>query len=105
VKACEEAERKLAYLHDQCNKHYVTVTKPENTEGFVTQLNRIKDNKRKAIHLLLEEIQKDINQQEKFIAEQNVRLSESEMTLRSNKDCHMVLSVAKKMIPQLNSQV
>jgi len=95
----------LAYLHEQCNKHYVDVSKPENTEGFVTQLNRIKDNKRKAIHLLLEEIQKDINQQEKFIAEQNIRLKESEMTLRSNKDCHMVLSVAQKMIPQLNSQV
>lgn len=81
------------------------MTPPENTEGFVAQLERIKDNKRKAIHLLLEEIQKDILQQEKFIQEQNVRLKESELTLRSNKDCHQVLTVAQKMIPQLNSQV
>lgn len=105
IKACEEAERKLEFLHDQCNKHLVKVVPPENTDGFVKQLERIKDNKRKAIHLLLEEIQKDINQQEKFIQEQNFRVKESEQTLTSNKDCYQVLTVAQKMIPQLNQQV
>ena len=69
VKSCEESERKLQYLLDQCKRHFVTVTPPENIKGFLHQLTKIKENKRKAIHLLLEEIQKDINQQGKFVEE------------------------------------
>ena len=69
IKSCEETERKLAYLLDQCKKNYISVTPPENIEGFLFQLKRIKDNKRKAINLLLEEIQRDIAQQEAFIQE------------------------------------
>ena len=83
----------------------MTVTPPENTEGFMTQLNRIKETKRKAIHLLLEEIQKEIEKQERFIQEQNLRIRESADTLRSNKECYQVLCVAQKMIPQLNQHV
>ena len=69
VKQCEEAERKLQFILDQCKKHYVQVTPPDNIDGFLNQLQKIKDNKKKAIHLLLDEIQKDINQQEKFVQE------------------------------------
>lgn len=81
VKQCEEAERKLAYLQDQCKKHLVTLTPPQDIDGFIEHLNKIKDNKRKAIHLLLDEIMKEISQQEKFMQEQNVRLKESEAAL------------------------
>lgn len=62
IKSCEETERKLQYILDQCKKNYIKVTPPENIEGFLFQLKRIKDNKRKAINLLLEEIQRDISQ-------------------------------------------
>jgi len=47
---------------EQCKKNYIAVSQPENIEGFLYQLKRIKDNKRKAINLLLEEIQRDISQ-------------------------------------------
>jgi len=63
------------------------VTPPENIEGFLFQLKRIKDNKRKAINLLLEEIQKDIAQQETFIQEQNGRMKDAEASLNNLKDC------------------
>lgn len=105
VKQCEEAERKLAYLQDQCKRHIVTITPPDNIDGFMFHLNRIKDNKRKAIHLLLDEIMKEISQQDKFVQDQNVRLKESENALINVKDCYQVLRVAQKMIPQLNQQV
>jgi hypothetical protein len=104
IKSCEESERKLAYLFDQCKKHYVEITPPENVEGFIHQLTKIKENKNKAISLLLDDIQKDIGQQEKFIQEQNSRLKESESTLTSLKDCYQVFKVAQRMIPQLNNQ-
>jgi hypothetical protein len=63
IKSCEESERKLSYLIEQCAKHYIKITPPENITGFLHQLNKIKEQKRKAINLLLEPIQADIAQQ------------------------------------------
>jgi vacuolar-type H+-ATPase subunit I/STV1 len=104
IKLCEEAERKLNYLLDQCKKHYVDVFPPENVKAFLSQLTKIKDNKRKAINLLLDEIQKDINQQESFVDQQNQRLKETEATLANFRDAYQVFNVALKMIPQLNQK-
>ena len=104
IKSCEETERKLSYLLEQCKKNYIAVSQPENIEGFLYQLKRIKDNKRKAINLLLEEIQRDIAQQEAFIQEQNGRMKDAESSLNNLKDCLAVLKVAKDMIPSLQGQ-
>jgi len=35
VKQCEESERKLQFLLDQCKRHYVTVTPPKNVSDFL----------------------------------------------------------------------
>ena len=101
IKSCEETERKLDYLLNQCKNQGIKVTKPENIEGFLYQLKRIKENKRKAINLLLEEIQKEISQQEAFVQEQNVQMKDAEHSLTNLKDCFQVLSVAGQMLPQL----
>ena len=87
IKACEETERKLDYLLDQCKKNVIPVNPPANIDGFLKQLRRIKENKKKAINLLLEEIQKDVKQQESFIQEQNTRMKDAEASLNSLKDC------------------
>jgi len=87
IKSCEDTERKLNYLLDQCKKNYISVSPPEDIEGFLFQLRRIKDNKKKAIDLLLEEIQKDVIQQTQFIEEQNTRMKDAEASLNSLKDC------------------
>lgn len=89
---------------DQCKRHYVKVTPPENIQIFLHQLTKIKDNKKKAINLLLEEICKDVTGQESFIQKQNTQLKEAEASLRNLKDCLQVLRVAKDMIPQLQGQ-
>jgi len=60
IKQCEDTERKLAYLLRECERHFVRVTPPENIDTFLQQLKIISDNKRKAVNLLFEEIQKDI---------------------------------------------
>lgn len=104
IKACEETERKLDYLLDQCKKNVIPVNPPENIDGFLQQLRRIKENKKKAINLLLEEIQKDVRQQESFIQEQNSRMKDAEASLNNLKDCLQVLNVAQLMLPQIRSQ-
>lgn len=45
------------------------------------------EKRQKAVIFLLEEIQKDIEKQDKFIQEQNLRLNESEETLLASKEC------------------
>ena len=71
IKQCEDTERKLTYLLNQCKAHRVDVDPPTDIEGFLEQLNKIKDKKRKAINLLLEEIQNDVHKQEEFVQDQN----------------------------------
>lgn len=35
VKSCEESERKLQFLLDQCRKYFVKITKPESIDVFL----------------------------------------------------------------------
>lgn len=35
IKSCEETERKLAMLLDQCKKNFIKVTPPEDISGFL----------------------------------------------------------------------
>lgn len=34
IKNCEDSEKKLQYLMDQCNKHYVKIKKPTSVERW-----------------------------------------------------------------------
>ena len=34
LKDCEYAEKRLNYLKDQCNKHYVDIHAPKNLDGM-----------------------------------------------------------------------
>ena len=67
LKLIEDAERKLAFLLAECKKYYLPLLPPKNIDGFLAQLRAISSSKRKALNLLLEEIQKDIFMQEGFI--------------------------------------
>lgn len=60
----------------------------------MTHIKMIGDLKQRGIDMLMEEIQKEIQQQEKFIISQNQLLLESEESLISLTDCNQVLKVA-----------
>jgi hypothetical protein len=51
-----------------------------------------------AINLLLEDIQKDVAQQEGFVQDQNIQMKEAEASLTKLHDCREVLKVADIMI-------
>ena len=56
VQDCEKAERRLQYLLDQCKRMLVQVNKPDNVDSFIEQINKIRNDKKMALNLLLEEI-------------------------------------------------
>ena len=67
IKNCEESEKKLNYIFDQCAKHYVKGKKPTSVKRSKDNITKIKQSKKKSIQLLLEEIQNDIKEHEKFV--------------------------------------
>lgn len=64
-------------------------------------MNKIKESKKKSIQLLLEEIQNDIKEHEKFAQNQNVKIKEAYDSLMDLRNYYEVLRVSKMMIPQL----
>lgn len=67
IKECENTDRLLQYLQSECKKHHIKINPPKNIDGFLQQLKIISDNKKKAMNLLFEEIQKEVAKQEAFI--------------------------------------
>lgn len=99
IKACELAERSLGYLQGECKKHNIKINPPKNIDGFLKQLKIISDNKKKALNLLFEEIQREISNQEAFIITQSQQLKEAESTLHDLMDCIQVMRTANEMLP------
>ena len=67
IKACENSERLLQFLHQECKKHRIKINPPKNIDGFLHQLKYISAKKQKALNLLFEEIQREVAKQEAFI--------------------------------------
>jgi hypothetical protein len=70
-------------------------------KGWTANMNKIKESKKKSIQLLLEEIQNDIKEHEKFAQNQNVKIKEAYDSLMDLRNYYEVLRVSKMMIPQL----
>jgi hypothetical protein len=67
IKQCEEAERMIGYIMDQCKKYGVKLNQPSSIQAFLENLEDISKIKRKAFNLLFDEIYKDIKSQEYFV--------------------------------------
>ena len=81
IKDIEESERQLVFLLSECRRYRLPLTPPKNIDGFLEQLRGISNSKRKALNLLLEEIQNDIKVQASFIKQQNNQVKEAEYQL------------------------
>lgn len=62
MKQCEQAARQLDNLRDMCKKYLIKISPPDSIDGFLTEIKRIKDDKQKAINLLLDDIMSEISQ-------------------------------------------
>ena len=85
----EDLERRLDLIQKNCKKYNIRVTPPRDMEGLLNQLQKTKDGKKKAIHLLFDEIQKEISQLEKFVKEDKHQL---------RKTCPNKIPVYKKFL-------
>mmetsp|Transcript_39454 Transcript_39454/g.29142 ORF Transcript_39454/g.29142 Transcript_39454/m.29142 type:complete len:99 (-) Transcript_39454:3-299(-) len=67
VKRCEETERRILNLINECKGYRVQVKKPVSISSFLEALQCIKQQKNKAASLLFEEIETDIKEKERFV--------------------------------------
>ena len=104
VKQCEESERKLAYLEQSCSDNYVKVIPPKVIDQYLNAIQQYKEKENKAQQLLMEGINKEISDQEKFVKDQNAKLKVASDEYLELQDELESLNVAKEMIPEIQGR-
>ena len=64
IRRCEEIEKKIEFIEDECQRHKVPMKHPKSVDDFLNKLNIMRRNKKKASNLFFEEIENDINEKE-----------------------------------------
>lgn len=70
LKMCDETERRINYLVNKCKELKVTVNRPKDIEEFTRGINELAEDKRRAMHLLFDTIEADVQDKERFVASQ-----------------------------------
>lgn len=65
---CDETERRINFLINKCNKLKVTVNRPKTVEEFTNGITLMAEDSRRAMHLLFDFIEADIQEKEKFVS-------------------------------------
>ena len=85
-------------LENECRKFKVKLSKPNSVKSFLDALKIIKLEKRKAENVLIDEVENDIEQKEKFISEQVRTLSEMQTNMNTLIEHKNVISIAAQVI-------
>lgn len=77
LKMCDETERRLNYLINKCKEFKIPVVRCARVDGkdrteeiyqdFTDGIRAISEDRRKAMHLLFDSIEQDIQDKEKFV--------------------------------------
>jgi hypothetical protein len=62
IKFCDDTERKVHFLVNKCNEYRIKMYKPADADVFIKQIERIGEDKKKAYHLLFDEIEPDFSE-------------------------------------------
>ena len=81
-------------MENECKKFKVKLTKPKSIRQFLDSIQVIRDEKRKAENVLLDEIEQDVSSKERFITEKVATLSEMQEGLNTLIEHKNVISIA-----------
>lgn len=85
-------------IANECKKLKIKVPKVGSVEGFKTALAKVLAEKRKAENVLLDEIEGDVQQKERFLSEQIETLQEMNNNLNALIEHKAVISIASQII-------
>jgi V-type H+-transporting ATPase subunit a len=70
IRRCDETLRRLDIIVSECKKLKIKVPKVGSVENFQAALSKVLNDRRKAENVLLEEVEGDVQQKERFLTEQ-----------------------------------
>jgi len=103
IKLCDETERRLAFLLTKCKEHHIKINKPASVQDFSHNIGSIEKEKRKAMHLLFDAIDQDVQDKEKFVSNQSKQISEMRAELNKLRDYETVLQFVQRMMPVIGN--
>ena len=91
VKLCDETERRIQYLIQKCRDNRIKINKPQNVEAFTKNIATIEAEKKKAMHLLFDAIEQDVQNDEQFVAKQSKTIDEMQSDINKLQDYLQVI--------------
>ena len=85
-------------LENECKKFRVKLVKPKSLDSFLNSLKILQAERRKAENVLLDEVETDVEQKEKFISEQVKTLSDMQNNMNTLIEHKNVVAAASKII-------
>ena len=70
IKRCEETEKRITFIEQECKRHHVPMKKPVSVQEFLINIGAMQENMKKAGNLFFESIEEEIRHKEKFVQEQ-----------------------------------
>lgn len=67
IKAAEDCERRLTYLMNKCKESRIRVIEPKNIEDYKRRIVIIAEEKRRAVNLLFDALDTDVQEKERFV--------------------------------------
>lgn len=76
IKRCEETEKRISFIEQECKRHQVPMEKPKSVQEFLNNINSIQNKMKKAGNMFFESIEEDIKIKENFVQDQTRKSKE-----------------------------
>jgi V-type H+-transporting ATPase subunit a len=98
LRRCDESLRRIDLIVAECKKLKIKVPKVGSVEHFQAALQKVLQERKKAENVLLDEVELDVTQKERFLTEQIQTLQEMNDNLNALIEHKAVISIASQII-------
>ena len=98
MKRCEDSEKRLDFVAEQCKKYKINLKKPDTFEEFQQMLTQVMTQRGTAPSLFFEDIEQSLIETEEFIQEQVRREKDMYESFASFQEYQQVLAVAARVL-------
>lgn len=86
IKAAEDCERRLTYLMNKCKESRIRVIPPKDIEDYKKRIVVIAEEKRRAVNLLFDALDTDVQEKERFVVLQSKTIQEMKANVNIMRD-------------------
>jgi len=98
VKRCEETERRIAFIEEECKRIGIQMNPPLSPDDFLNSIEFWQKHTNKAVHLFFETIEHEMKVKEQFIQEQTIKAKDMHDNYNLLFEYRIVMKKAMKII-------